>query len=135
MSIRKAAIYVLAFIAIGPPIGSLLFSIPITLFMDSESSIPSISSPSFLNIFLVMGLLSYYFGWLPAAASGITYGALLGKASKIKLYSSTAAAGLLAATLFCVVMEPQPNLNYAFLLAPTIFASVLTTGIINLFRQ
>jgi hypothetical protein len=134
MNIRKAAIYALVFIAIGPPIGSLLFSIPITLLMDTRSYNSPIRGPSATEKILAIGLISYIFGALPAAASGITYGSILGKASRIKLYSSTAAAGLIAAALLCIIIDPQPSFNYLFLLVPAIFASILTTAIINLFR-
>lgn len=126
MNIRKAAIYVLFFIVIGPPIGSLLFSIPITLLMDTTSSDSSIQGSSATEKILVIGLLSYIFGALPAAASGITYGSILEKASRIKLYFSTASAGLIAAALLCLIIDPQPNLNYLFLLVPATFASILT---------
>jgi hypothetical protein len=134
MSIRKIATYAFLFIVIGPPLGSLVFSIPATLFMPSERSNSVFANPSGPEIILIMLLASYLFGWLPAAASGITYGAFVGKSSNLKLYTATAVAGLLATTLICIIVTPQQSLNPAFLLIPTFFASVLTTGLINLFR-
>ena len=102
--------------------------------MDTKNFNSPIRGPSATEKILIMSLLSYFFGALPAAASGITYGSLLGKASNFKLYFSTAAAGLITAALFCLILDPQPNLNYVFLLAPAVFASLSTTAIINLFR-